>query len=405
MFKVTIFTPFLFLFLFLFLFSSVIITFANTIHGTIYLKNPTHYSYRISLPYSIIQIKNLPPKIIYQTYKMASRTNSGKKISKLKNRKSKSKTLKKSNKKRRESKTRKQRTTHSKIASKIKNTTTKTKTTDACSVNSDGLGYTCYSKPVLFKIKDTWNKKHPEQKIVSSDPYIIWKSLRSVMEHEHACKRESCWLKHLCVKEGLPKNIYDLTFSPEMPRSWLKNPNEWLNSLDILRVMNQWERRYKCFKFIGPSPIDYDTHKMFGECVWDELCKFDLKKQIKNKFKKIGVIFNLDPHYKGGSHWVAVFINANKKTIYYFDSYGDRAPSQIKKFIKDVKKQSSELGDSYKYLENKRRHQFGDSECGMYSMYFITEMIQNRCFEKFQNKKVTDGYMLRLRNRFFNKPI
>ena len=274
-----------------------------------------HIDYRRIPPsyyVSIIQIKNLPVKIIYQTYKMPRKT-------------IKTKKYKKNNKRN----TRKSK----KITSKIKQTTTKLKTTDACSVNSDGLGYTCYSKPVLLKIKDTWNKKHPEHKITSTDPYIIWKSLRSIMEHEHACKRESCWLKHLCIKEGLPSNIYDLTFSPEMPTSWLHNPNEWLSSLDIAKVMNQWEHRYKCFKFIGPSPIDYDTHKMFGECVWDELCKFNLKTHLKNKKKKIGVIFNLDPHYKSGSHWVAVFLNDNKKTIYYFDSYGDHPPRQIKKFI------------------------------------------------------------------------
>lgn len=359
-----------------------------------------HYK-QISLPFSIIKIKNLPTKIIYKTYKMVSKTkktNNKIKISKRNNKTRK--TTKKS-----KAKTNKRKSKSHRIASKIKKTTTALKTTDACSVNSDGLGYTCYSKPVLLTIKDTWNKKHPNHEITSKDPYVIWKSLRSVMEHEHACKRESCWLKHLCVKEGLPSNIYDLTFSPEMPKSWLHNPNEWLSSLDIVKVMKQWEQRYKCFKFIGPSPIDYDTHKMFGECVWDELCKFNLKHHLNKKHKKIGVIFNLDPHYKSGSHWVAVFLNDNKKTIYYFDSYGDAPPNQIKKFIDNVVQQSGELGTSYKYLQNKRRHQFGDSECGMYSMYFITEMLQNRCFERFQNRKVSDAYMLRLRNRFFNKPI
>ena len=338
----------------------------------------------ISSYFSIIQIKNLPVKIIYQTYKMPRKTNKTRKNK----RNNKRKTIK-----------------SKKVTSNIKQSITKLKTTDACSVNSDGLGFTCYSKPVLLKIKETWNKKHPTNKITSKDPYIIWKSLRSIMEHEHACKRESCWLKHLCIKEGLPSDIYDLTFSPEMPKSWLHNPTEWLSSLDIVKVMKQWEHRYKCFKFIGPSPIDYDTHKMFGECVWDELCKFNLKNLLKKKKKKIGVIFNLDPHYKSGSHWVAVFLNDIKKTIYYFDSYGDPPPRQIKKFIDNTIKQSKELGIEYKYLQNNRRHQFGDSECGMYSMYFITEMLQNKCFEKFQKRKVSDSYMLRLRNRFFNKPI
>jgi len=362
-----------------------------------------HYNRISSHSIITVYINNLPIKIIYKKYKMPIKNKTKKK-----QRKSNPK-IKKTHRKK-DSKTRKKHSSCShkhdhKISTSIKKVNENIKKTDMCAVNSDGLGYTCYSKSTLMKIRDLWNKKHPDHKIVCDDPYIIWKSLRSVMEHEHACKRESCWLKHLCVKEGLPSNIYDLTFSPEMPESWLKNPNEWLSSLDIVKVMTQWERKYSCFKFIGPSPIDYDSHRMFGECVWDELCEFSLKKHIANKHKKIGVIFNLDPHYKSGSHWVALFINVNKKTVYYFDSYGDKPPAQIKKFINTVIKQSSEMGEKYKYLENKKRHQFGHSECGMYSMYFITQMIRNKCFEKFQRNKITDNYMLRLRKRFFNKPI
>ena len=365
------------------------------LHLYINVEHPTVY---ITLPYNDIKVKYLSNKIIYEKYKMAV----PRKTIKIKNKKRKNKTQKK-NKKRKQKKGKKGR--DNKITKQIIKVNNKIKTTDTCSVNSDGLGFTCYSKPVLYKIKDAWNKKHPDHKITSQDPYIIWKSLRSVMEHEHSCKRESCWLKHLCIKEGLPSNIYDLTFSPEMPSSWLQNPNEWLSSLDIIKVMKQWEQRYKCFKFLGPSPIDYDTHKMFGECVWDELCKFNLKNHLKNKKKKVGIVFNLDPHYKSGSHWVAVFMNDVKKTIYYFDSYGDKPHLQIKKFIDGVIDQSSQLGMKYKYLENEKRHQFGNSECGMYSMYFITQMLQNKCFEKFQRKKVSDAYMLRLRKKFFNKPI
>ena len=46
----------------------------------------------------------------------------------------------------------------------------------------------------------------------------------------------------------------------------------------IQSVLNQ---TYKNFEFIGPSPIDYDTHKLYGECVWEELCNFSLNEYIK----------------------------------------------------------------------------------------------------------------------------
>ena len=362
--------------------------------------NPNPYNIKLYVK-SHINVKFLPNKIIYKKYKIDMT-----KSSKTKSSKTKANKTRKANKTNKSTNTSKSKSTKRRKITRYNNVVANNiKKTDTCSASGDNLGFSCYSKPVLYKIKDAWNKKHPDHEIVSVDPYIIWKSLRSVMEHEHACKRESCWLKHLCIKEGLPSNIYDLTFSPQMPKSWLRNPNEWLSSIDILAVMQQWERKYPDFKFIGPSPIDYDSHKMFGECVWEELCEFSLKEHLNNNIRKIGIIFNLDPHDKPGSHWVAVFLNHDKKTIYYFDSYGEKPERQIKKFINTVIDQSRSLGHKYKYLENKKRHQFGHSECGMYSMYFITQLLQKKCFEKFKRKKITDAYMLRLRKKFFNKPI
>ena len=107
--------------------------------------------------------------------------------------------------------------------------------------------------------------------------------------------------------------------------------------------MKQYEKAFKCFDFIGPTPIDFDTRKMYGECVWEELCHFELSEQIKNGHNKIGVIFNLDPHYKGGSHWVSLFINVKKKSIFFFDSAGEPIPKQIEKFVNTVIEQGKQL--------------------------------------------------------------
>ena len=50
--------------------------------------------------------------------------------------------------------------------------------------------------------------------------------------------------------------------------------------------MKQYEKVYPCFEFMGPSPIDFDKRKMYGECVWEELCHFNLEDQIKKKKKR-----------------------------------------------------------------------------------------------------------------------
>ena len=81
--------------------------------------------------------------------------------------------------------------------------------------------------------------------------------------------------------------------------------------------MKQYEKKYPKFDFIGPSPIDYDKHLAYGECVWEELCEFSLKKSLSEGKTQIGIIFNLDKHNEDGSHWIAMYINADKKHIYF----------------------------------------------------------------------------------------
>ena len=113
----------------------------------------------------------------------------------------------------------------------------------------------------------------------------------------------------------------------------------------------------------------------------------------------------MDKHDKDGSHWVALFINMKKREIYYLDSYGEKIPRQVKKFAKKVQKQSLKIGDKkeYKLIENKRRHQFSESECGMYSLYFIIQMLKGTTFKKFTSKRIKDNYMMKLRKIYFNQ--
>ena len=248
-------------------------------------------------------------------------------------------------------------------------------------------------------MKDVWNMKHPDSKIVSNDLKKIWEEMGNYMKN--TCDKEACWIKDNLFKTEIEKEKADNLFSPDAPATWKKNKNEWLNSLDIIKFMKQYEAAYKCFEFIGPSPIDYDTQKAYGECVWEDLCKFDLKTEINNGKKKIAVIFNLDPHYKSGSHWVALFVNCNLKEIYYFDSYGDRCPTNIRKLARTIQNQSDLMGKKYKFFSNKKRHQYGNSECGIYCLYFIMQLLQDVKFSRF-NKKINDIDMEKLRKKYFN---
>jgi hypothetical protein len=198
-------------------------------------------------------------------------------------------------------------------------------------------------------------------------------------------------------------------FAPLSPKEWKKNPNEWLSSVDILNVMKLYEKAYKCFEFLGPSPIDYDSKQLYGECVWNELCNFDLMQQIKTGKTKIGVIFNLDPHYLGGSHWVSLFINIKKKTIFYFDSAGEKIPKRIMNFVEKVVEQGKTMTPRIDFTFDQNypvEHQYGNTECGVYSIFFIVHMLEDKITSHYLKTHILkDEYMQKFRKVYFNEDL
>jgi hypothetical protein len=273
-----------------------------------------------------------------------------------------------------------------------------------CSPENKQKDYTCYSDSDLYKLRDMWNARHPDQPIKTRNSKQIWEQLKDY--YATICNKESCWVRQMTKNTKLEQELLD-AFAPESPKNWKKNPNEWLSSIDILKVMNQYEKKYKCFDFLGPSPIDYDTHKLHGDCVWEELCHFELYEQLKKGHTKIGVIFNLDPHYKGGSHWVSLFINVKQKIIFFFDSAGEHIPPQIEKFVNTVVEQGKKLPNPiyFKFDQNYPvEHQYGNTECGIYSIFFITHMLEDKINGHYLKTHVLkDKYMENFRKIYYNE--
>jgi len=272
-----------------------------------------------------------------------------------------------------------------------------------CSPSKTIKSYTCYSNHAIYKLKKYWNSRHPDDLIVTNDTQKIWSELKDKMDD--VCDKESCWLKQQFIKNNLDIELRNYTFAPKMPKAWKKNPYEWLSSTDIEKVMKQYEHAYPNYAFLGPSPIDFDKKKLYGQCVWEELCNFDLKSYIKKNINKIGIIFNTDPHYKDGSHWIALFIDIKKKIIYYFDSTGDKCPKEIIKLVDRIKEQASHMNIEMKFYQNHpTEHQEGETECGIYTIYFITELLKNnKEFDYFNKHKITDESVHVYRKIYFNE--
>ena len=270
------------------------------------------------------------------------------------------------------------------------------------------LEFSCFDDKTIFKLRDLWNLRHIDVKIQSNDPKEIWGILQKNMSQ--ICNKESCWLKQQFTNGELNKEL-ETYFAPSSPTEWKKNPNEWLTSVDILAVMKQYEDAYKCFDFIGPTPIDFDVRQQYGECVWQELCDFNIEKQIKTGKTKIGIIFNLDPHTEDGSHWVSMFIHIKKGKgkIFFFDSVGEPAPPEVTNLVQRIQKQGSALKVPITFIFDQNHpteHQYGDTECGIYSLYFIVHMLEDKhTTEYFKKHILSDKYMESFRKIYFNQEL
>lgn len=272
----------------------------------------------------------------------------------------------------------------------------------------------CFTAPALYQLKEYYNKHHPSTPILSKTPSQLWHDFRTRF---FSCKREDCWLKEIDNAE-LRENLEKFLFAPSQPVEWKKKPNEWLSNFDIFEVLHQYELTHANFKAFGPTPIDFDSRPKddTGKCVWEELCTFQLNNYLEKGKTKLGMVFNLDKHDEQGSHWVSLFVDLEERFLFYLDSAGNRIPKEIRNLVKRIQAQGMSLSPplKYKLYENyPLEHQLGNTECGMYSLYFIITMLtgetEGRTFrtarekiEFFKKKRVPDKYVSKYRKIYFN---
>lgn len=194
-------------------------------------------------------------------------------------------------------------------------------------------------------------------------------------------------------------------FRPPPPEEWQSDPDSWLDNHSMEAVLKQYEESDPTFKSLGAVPIDFAAPNPYGsgskQCLLPEFCNVTLEGLKKDGKKGMGAIFNLDPHFKDGSHWVSFYLDVEAPAAYYFDSYGMKPPKQIRLLMETFWSQDNRCRLAY----NGRRFQYGKSECGMYSLFFIICMHYGIKFQHFVKHRVPDNVMLFLRSWFFNTDL
>lgn len=271
----------------------------------------------------------------------------------------------------------------------------------------------------LIIIGDNINKKYNGNINLKSDKRTLVNSISKKLSN--SCSNQRCWLTLDVVKSiDNPRVKNDLlhhTYLPEGP----SEKYAWLSTTHINEKLNQYHKVYPEFLFLGAVPIDFDDLPILGirDIKWQEIGK---------KKWKIGIVFNLDTHDMPGSHWVSVYADLKKGSVYFFDSQGSKPEKRIKLFMNRLFKNSYKLryGEDLpvKFIYNSRdrnrltsthhknirvmdlrynkvQHQFKNSECGVYSIHFILKLLDGKSFDCVCNDIVKDDTMNKNRLKFF----
>lgn len=266
-----------------------------------------------------------------------------------------------------------------------------------CSPHIKKNNITCYSLDNLIKIGNTYNKySNKNNKIlITKNKKQLWNRINNKLKDK--CNNEWCWKNINLLKEIRYDKNLDV-FKPIMPNDWYKNINTWLDTNNINDVMMQYEKKYKNFKYFGAVPSDCPI------TIKCSLNNLNLEKIRKKGIKKIGIIYNLDKHNEPGSHWVSLFIDqTNNKypNIEYYDSSGSKPIYIINNYIELLKNKFYLNNKKPIILYNDIRHQYGNSECGMYSMHYILERLKGKNMKQICTKKISDKKMEKLRLKLF----
>ena len=283
----------------------------------------------------------------------------------------------------------------------------------------------CFTIDVLKKIAQNYNNKNKNNKInLNLTKAGLVKELETRLYDK--CSDQTCWLRLDIVKELQNPEILNNTFKPKGP----SGQYDWLSTKHIDAVITQYHSIYKDFVFLGTVPVDFDDLPILG------ISNLNFDTLQANGKTKIGLIINLDEHWKDGSHWVALYMDIKKNQIYYFDSVGTEPPKRIRKFINRITKYlyskkyninlpindvisefkkintstinkntkthlNNLLNGQFDIKYNQIQHQFKNSECGVYSMNFILNLVKGNSFEDVINNIILDEEMNDMRKEFF----
>ena len=277
----------------------------------------------------------------------------------------------------------------------------------------------CFDMTALKRIIDAYNRAYPFNPIITKN-----KTFQKQLDELHLRFKDKCNRNESCLVSSLHLDndeVIDDYVRPPMPSEWKNDPNTWLSNFNIEAVLIQYEDEYKPFyKFFGVYSADF-LRKNGNHPAHPELSNINIQNLYNNGVRTFGFVINLDDHDEPGSHWTSIFVCIDPSMpcfgAYYYDSTASSPPTDMKIFMDNLKVQgdifrkSVESKTLFKVKNNIIKHQYGSTECGIFSIYNQIRWVYDAknkkgriTFNKIMSERKTDKEMSEMRKKLF-RPI
>jgi hypothetical protein len=230
----------------------------------------------------------------------------------------------------------------------------------------------CSSQEMLKNLKD-WLQ------IQSQNP----KEIIQVAKTKLSCPDETCVLETAQEKGALSEDDVSKVLKVKGP--W--DSTKWLDNENIDCTLEQYAE-----KFSGFHPIKFQMRDFAKYPT--QLSTFNWQKP---GIKYVACALNTDLTGNPGEHWTALFVDYPSKTVEYFDSAGNTPHQEFLELIVGI---ASKL-DFRDISVTTVKHQVENTECGVYTLYYILSRLHGIPYKKFMTKRVPDDMMVAFRKYLF----
>lgn len=196
-----------------------------------------------------------------------------------------------------------------------------------------------------------------------------------------------------------------------------RHSTAWLSNLNIDETLLKWAIEFDDFYYCPFAMIDFEkTNILLNRITMSGVYNGIHSLYLGEKFgyvdryhKYFACVINTDVSTGPGQHWMAIFVDMSLKktknaTIEFFNSTGERAQASIQRWQAKQKKDIEEnLKMSATILDatNGTEHQKSNTECGVYSLYYIRSRLEGKPIEYFSADRIPDKHMILFRQYLF----